>query len=46
MSFDESAEEAEDPTPAARAEIFAAMDGSTLAEAQAADAAESEDSAE
>jgi hypothetical protein len=47
MSFDdESTEEAEDPTAAARAAILGAMDGSTLAEAETAKAAESEGSAE
>jgi hypothetical protein len=46
MTFDEErADEAEDPTAAARAAIFAAIDGSTIAEAEA-EAAESEDDAE
>ncbi|MDX6705527.1 MAG: hypothetical protein QOI48_1373 [Solirubrobacteraceae bacterium] len=46
MSFDdETAEAAQDPTAAARAAIFAALDGSTIAEAEAGEAAESEDDA-
>ncbi|HEX8156140.1 MAG TPA: hypothetical protein VF526_02035 [Solirubrobacteraceae bacterium] len=44
MPFDEeTAEEAEDPTAAARAAIVTALDGTTIAEAEAA---ESDDGAE
>jgi hypothetical protein len=40
--FDGETDEPEDPTEAARRAIFGALDGSTLAEAEAAEAAQAE----